>query len=67
VKDFVLATNWTNLALSSLEKYMRNSHKSIEEMNDILKDLMNRMLQKQDYALVCLNDNVKTLAEMINI
>ena len=32
-------------------------------MNNILKDLMNRMLQKQDYALVCLNDNINTLAE----
>ena len=25
--------------------------------------MMNRMLQKQDYALVCLNDNINTLAE----
>lgn len=32
-------------------------------MNNVLKDLMNRMLQKQDYALVCFNDNVNTLAE----
>lgn len=63
MKDSVLATNWTNLSLSSLEKYLRNWHKSIEEMNNILKDVMNRMLQKQDYAFVCLNDNVNTLAE----
>jgi len=32
-------------------------------MSNILKEMMIRMLQKQDYATVCLNENVKTLAE----
>lgn len=62
-KESVLATNWTNLALSSLEKFLRTQHKSIEDMNNILKEMMIRMLQKQDYATVCSNENVKTLAE----
>lgn len=32
-------------------------------MNNILTEMMIRMFQKQDYATLCLNENVKTLAE----
>lgn len=61
--EAIAATNWKNFAISSLKKFFRNRFDSVETAYDEMKSMMNRVLQKQDYNTVCLNDSVKTLAE----
>lgn len=45
-KDSIAATNWKNLALSSLEKYLKTRFDSIDTACSELKLMMGRVLQK---------------------
>jgi len=62
-KEMIAATNWTNLALSSLERFSRAKFDNLEKANSEMKLLLDRILQKQDYNTMYLNEHVNTLAE----
>ena len=63
VKESITATNWTNLAISSLEKFFRKEFSSLDVANSEMKLMIRRVLQKQDYNTTCLNESIKVLTE----